>query len=424
MSDLPRSRFSLPSGWLRAIFGGIEAAVLSWLIAGVGGLAAFAATASAPGLGDATWGTSIAIASGWWMTGFGSSLGIDDGAVTMIPLGLTLITTLLLRGSMRRAQGDDPGRAAFVVIGFVGAVALFSLAVPAHSWVAVLGAFAIAILTGLTVVPLPVDRIPSWVRSAVRTAVVTFMLVLVAGLVTVGIAMALGWDSIRTIHEALQPNTVSSIVLILLQLAYLPNAVLMAVSYLAGLGFAVGEGTQFSPFMSVSEPLPAIPILGALPEPGAGPGWIVLLAPAAIGVLIGVVRSLRRGHRTPQEIGREIPVILLVLYVLTAVSMAIASGSIGPGRMAEIGPSMQLTGLTVTGLVGGGIALGLWTRLGMNAAGFLESETPTAPSAADDDWEPWTITKLDPIPTGGSPISPPSAETVDVSPQSPAQSAE
>lgn len=241
----------------------------------------------------------------------------------------------------------------------------------------------------------------------------------------VGLAVALGWDSARTIQNALQPDLVSGIVLILLQVAYLPNAVMMALGYVSGPGFVVGTGTHYSIFGTTTEPLPAIPLLGALPSPGAGPGWPVLLGLVALGFLVGAVRATRSGDRAPARIGREIAVAVPVLYGLLAVSGVLASGALGPGRMADVGVNAPVVALTSTALIAAGLSAGLFARLGLKAAGMVD--TVDTPLADPDDEAFFTpapalrVLEAESVASGvgqGSASTPPSAETAEVSPPS------
>ena len=122
------SRLHLPDGWFRALFAGLESAVLSWLLAVVPGLVTYVATAAAPGLGDASWQRATSVSTAWWRTGFGGTFPAGEGGYfSLIPLGLTFATILLLRGSMRRAGVRTPGEAAFAVVGFLVPAILFTL---------------------------------------------------------------------------------------------------------------------------------------------------------------------------------------------------------------------------------------------------------------------------------------------------------
>ncbi|PXX68485.1 hypothetical protein DFR70_102166 [Nocardia tenerifensis] len=88
-------------------------------------------------------------------------------------------------------------------------------------------------------------------------------------------------------------NAAGVIGLTLLSLAYLPNLVVQAVGVLVGAGAQFGDAS-FGLFSVVGGPIPAVPLMAAVPT-GPAAGWwpVLLLVPAAIGVLGGI--DLARG---------------------------------------------------------------------------------------------------------------------------------
>ena len=148
-----------------------------------------------------------------------------------------------------------------------------------------------------------------------------------------------GWDRVLLVQHAYAPDVVSAVVMTLTQLFYVPTALVWALAWLAGPGFAVGQGTVFSATEVATAPLPAVPLLGALPSPGSPAlAWVVLV-PAAVGVAVGVWLHRRR----PQEslAGAALAALTAGAAVALAalVLAAAASGAIGPGRMAVVGPA-------------------------------------------------------------------------------------
>src|SRR6185369_5190499 len=99
--------------------------------------------------------------------------------------------------------------------------------------------------------------------------------------------------------DALAPGVGGAALLLLAQLAYIPNAIIWAVAYTLGPGFAFGTGTVVAPTGSALGAVPVFPMLAALPtgigsagaRPG-GPGWVpvaVLVLPYLAGIFAGVV---------------------------------------------------------------------------------------------------------------------------------------
>src|SRR5262249_47358923 len=100
---------------------------------------------------------------------------------------------------------------------------------------------------------------------------------------------------VKAASDALAPGVGGAALLLLAQLAYIRNAIIWAVAYPLGPGFAFGTGTVVAPTGSALGAVPVFPMLAALPtgigRPG-GPGWVpiaVLALPYLAGIFAGVV---------------------------------------------------------------------------------------------------------------------------------------
>jgi hypothetical protein len=125
-----------------------------------------------------------------------------------------------------------------------------------------------------------------------------------------------------------------------LSLAVLPNAVLFAGSYLLGPGFAVGTATLASPTAVVLGPVPMFPFLAALPDDGHPAAWVALLM--LVPPLVAAYAAARAHRLYPTTRWEDAAVrgcgggILAGLVV--GGLCALAGGSVGPGRMQDVGP--------------------------------------------------------------------------------------
>ncbi|WP_243230651.1 DUF6350 family protein [Microbacterium sp. CIAB417] len=199
-------------------------------------------------------------------------------------------------------------------------------------------------------------------ETARGTAVVVVALT-AAGALSVALMVLLRGSEVVTLFEAARVDALGATVITLGQLAYLPTIVVWAVSWLAGPGFAVGVGTAVSPAGTQLGVLPGIPMLGLIPENGSIWMLIVVLVPVAAGAVAGwMVRSRLVWEQTAVN-WRPRAVIALGIAALSASVAALAgwaaSGSLGPGRLAEAGPHPGLFALAigVEVLVGAGILL-------------------------------------------------------------------
>lgn len=348
-----RRALKLPEAWLRATLAGIEAAILGWLLVVVPAVAVYVATAAAPVLGEADWVDAAVAGTGMWLLGHGAAVEMTrSGIVSLTPLGVSLVSAVLVYGGARRARLRRPATAAFTLGSYVAGVLGLSAIVPGtvgRPSVA-LGALLIGGLGLLLALWRAGARPPAWsarlhgelpdyVRAGLRGAGWSVLaLVVVATSLTV-IALLQGVVTILGLHETLAPGRLGTVVLVLGQLIFLPTIIVWALAWLAGPGFAVGEGTVFSPTEVVAGPLPAVPVLGALPDPGAPElGWMVLI-PVLIGAGIGGWLHRRRFQEQWWQAALSGLVVGCGAALAAAVLVLGAGGGIGPGRMSSLGAS-------------------------------------------------------------------------------------
>jgi hypothetical protein len=166
--------------------------------------------------------------------------------------------------------------------------------------------------------PAALYRAPGWVLPGVLAGLWGLAVLLTAGVATVSIAATVSApDVIRT----LGPDVSSAFGLIVLSIGYLPNATIAGLSWLAGPGFSIGA-LSASPFAVHAAPVPAVPLLAALP-PGPPQSWWV--AVVAVPLLAGAAVGRRCAP------GRELPERL---QVLGAAGGTIALGGVVLGLLA------------------------------------------------------------------------------------------
>ena len=369
------------------------------------------------------------------------------GQIGMLPLGLVLIPGCLLwrAGRWLVSSGQvsslpEVGYAALAVAApyavLSGALALASqssLAIPSVPQ-AVAGGFTIALCAaglGAARALAPwrtlAGLLPPRPRSVVLGTAGSLALLGMAGSILAGASLAVHLPEFRVLNDSLGAGAVGTALLLLVQLAYLPNAVIWAVCFSLGPGFAVGTGTVVAPTGAALGPLPAFPLLAALPA-GAHPslpGWAsaaILAVPYLAGVFGGVV--LVRAAVVPAiEVA---PLWGFVSGVATGGAVALltvfAGGPAGNGRLAAVGPSGWQSGLVAVLEVGvaAAIAAGLANLLRLRrdpelaAALAAPRARPPAgrPVTGDDDGhqifvDPWAEHDDDPAGRGRAQRGPP-----------------
>jgi len=152
------------------------------------------------------------------------------------------------------------------------------------------------------------------------------------------------------LHEAavlqggLHAGPVGTVLLVLLQIGYVPNAVIWGMAFAIGPGFAFGAGTVVAPPGSALGQLPAVPLLAALP-PGVHasmPAWLAPLV-LALPYLAGGTGGWLLIRMAPTLSLEAAPLWGMacgaITGVLTGILAAFAGGPLGDGRLAVVGPS-------------------------------------------------------------------------------------
>lgn len=114
------------------------------------------------------------------------------------------------------------------------------------------------------------------------------------GTAILGIAfsLAMNFSVVKSLNVVVEPGLVGGVLLVALQILYLPNLAVAAISYMCGVGFSIGSGTLVSPFVFKLNGIPAIPILGALPSKASSLNIALIIIPILF-LLFNQIRSLR-----------------------------------------------------------------------------------------------------------------------------------
>jgi len=199
-----------------------------------------------------------------------------------------------------------------------------------------------------------------------------------AGALLAGISLAVHLHEAALLERDLAPGAVGTLLLLLLQLGYLPNAVIWAIAFSVGPGFAFGSGTVVAPTGSALAQLPAFPMLAALP-PGlhaAVPGWI---EPAVLAVpyLAGGLGGLLLVRAAPALTLDAAPLWGLacgaVCGGILGLLAAVSGGPLGAGRLAAVGPSAwQIGGVSALEIgVAAAVTAGAANYIALRRGGML-----------------------------------------------------
>lgn len=343
------------------------------------------------------WGLQYGFAPDWlefwrasvdvWLLGHGTDVSVTLDAVsaesiglagaaepfplTIAALGFGLLTVLLgVRAGRRIAETDHRALGGFTATAVFAALSLAAassaqhpLVEPSVTQATVLPTlvFALGLLLGFGSTKRSAaddagsslrDWVDDW-RPSTRAIVATSlrgglaavsMVMLVASVVTAVLIMT-SYAQVITLYEGLHTGVLGGAAITIAQLAFLPNLVVWAGSWFVGPGFAIGAGSAVSPLGTTLGPLPAIPVLGAIPSGELPFAFAALLVPLLAGFITGV--GFRSRLEAAYEYGDDAqpPWLLAAGAGIGLVGGAVfgllawmSSGSAGPGRLAVVGP--------------------------------------------------------------------------------------
>lgn len=178
------------------------------------------------------------------------------------------------------------------------------------------------------------------------------------GALLVGVATLARGGQVVALFESAHVDATGATMIQLGQLAYLPTLVVWGAAFAAGPGFALGTGATVSPAGTDIGVLPGIPLLGVIPETVSS--WMLLsvLLIVAVGFVAGAAARASGRHAHGEalaETDADTPVPRLAMLAVIVVGGAaaaallayLASGSIGPGRLADVGPAPGPVALAV-----------------------------------------------------------------------------
>ncbi|WP_216892734.1 cell division protein PerM [Nocardia alni] len=303
-------------------------------------------------------GASGAIAAGW-LAVHQVPLVIGKTTLSLLPLVPTgLVLWLTARDCARAVEPDSTRADLGWIVGaalsgplLVTAVCLAVAddassvvalqppqALAAFAWVGVL--HLLAAVAGIASRRNPlrerlVARLPPWVAPAVAAARRAVRRLLLSGLALALVSLLVHWSRLGDTYRA-AGNLGGFLGLTLLSLAYLPNVAIGATSVLVGAEVHIGAG-GLSAFAVAGAPVPALPVLAAVPT-GPAAGWwpAVLLVPATVGVLAGM--DCARG--SDDEVRRPWATLTAAGSVMLALALlgVLCRGEVG--SFGGIGPNV------------------------------------------------------------------------------------
>jgi len=261
-----------------------------------------------------------------------------SGYLSYLPIGGLLLPIVALRAGFKRVvaklDGDYSNLTGvrlffslfYAILTAMVAVFSASTGVTPLWWMAAIFAFLIAFGSSFLA-----DRSIS-LAMPVILALRIVALLLGFGFLIFTIAFFANFGQATLITKVLAPGIFGSLLLLILNLLYLPNVALAGLSYVSGAGFAVGAGTHLSPFTQDIGQIPALPLLAALPVDSNK--WLILFSIViiALGALLGYWTISLQDRTSWQS--------FFILIVMLSFLAYFASGSLITQAMGAVGISI------------------------------------------------------------------------------------
>lgn len=335
-----------------AVLGSAAAVVLGWLVVAVAVSAAWLTTSKVP------LAALLDVASQGWLASLGARVHLGAVESSIPPLGLTALSGAAvaaaahwagLQWGLEKPRWRDAALLAGVSAGAfaLGVLVLASLvgaptqATAAFGGALLLGGIGAAIGALAALAPALPDW-AGWVPDALRAARLGLLAMAGGSALALLVGLLQRWDRAQALHEAVSPDAVGTVIMVLLYLAYLPTMLAWAGSYVLGAGISVGTDTLVIPGSSTLGLLPAFPPFAALPPGGTvfDWGWLIIgiAAGAATGVWFGRARTLRGeapDWRSWSWQGALAGLAVAVVWILVS---WVSRGDLGTDRLVGMGP--------------------------------------------------------------------------------------
>ena len=255
------------------------------------------------------------------------------GYLSYLPIGAAIFPILTMRVGYRRVlesvSSKKIGRAYFIISYLI--VYLLLAVVASNSQVSVdwfRGVPTLLVLLLLATTNLNAEHL-------VKIPFYFFAIMLGLGGLLLSISLILNFSTAKNLTIVIQPGILGGLLLLLLQLLYLPNIIFTCLSYGLGSGFSLGSATDITPFIFNLREIPAIPVLAALPN-GKYPWLIVFTLIVAIyaWVNINLISKQRVDAKSKQRITIR---FFLISTFIPAIFAFISSGSLLSANMSPVG---------------------------------------------------------------------------------------
>ncbi|CAB5105959.1 MAG: hypothetical protein F2954_01210 [Actinobacteria bacterium] len=167
-----------------------------------------------------------------------------------------------------------------------------------------------------------------------------------------GVLIFINLTTVKSLSLVLEPGIIGGFLLLLLNILYIPNAVIATLSYFSGAGFAIGSDSIISPLSYNLNSIPAFPLLGALPSSSSHYALFAVIVIVLSGALLATWTVALSSRVLIQS--------LFACVVITALLGYAGSGALITEAMSAMGVSPWKFTLALSGELIAGALLALY----------------------------------------------------------------
>jgi MFS family permease len=298
-----------------------------------------------------------------------------SGALTFFPLGALVIPYLAIKSGYKRLTLDRDistlrnKRALVVSLALTYAlfgtlISLFATGSTVNAaWYLVFPVlFIVAAVSGfLSAQLLPNHGIQLPWQRALRTSWIVVIALIGFGGIVFALSLAWHFSTVLQLTQVIEPGIFGGLAFLAVQVLYLPNFAVSALSYLAGSGIVIGSGSWLNPFVHRIDEIPAIPLLGGLPI-NTHPYLAILIA-GLIAVGAVIARYGARIYSNNSEFKQFLLSALGFIALLFLIIARASSGELLSSNLASVGPQWWLMPIVLTSEISLGATLYIYAPI-------------------------------------------------------------
>lgn len=298
-----------------------------------------------------------------------------SGNLTFFPIGALLVPYLAIRSAYKRISETVDLHTlrdkrsyvlalavSYATVGSLISIFALSTTVQTPIYIVWIFLFVVAAICGFlasNLLPEHALQFP-WQRG-LRVAWIALIALVGIGGILFAISLAWHFSTVLDLTKVIEPGFFGGLAFLAMQILYIPNFAISSLSYIAGSGVVIGDGSWLTPFVHRIDEIPAIPLLGGLPVhpyPAIAITGICVLLCGVVAARYGV-----SSYSDKEEQKRFFLSSIGFLMALTFIVARAASGELLSANLSSVGPQWWLMPLVLGTEFAMGIGISIATPI-------------------------------------------------------------